>query len=192
MSPSPYSRKIDRLQLTVVLGDIAEQATDAVVNAANSGLWMGSGVAGAIKAKGGEEIEREAMKLGPIEPGQAVTTTAGRLRAHYCIHAAAMGQDLATSADLISKATRSALAEAERVGLDSVAFPALGTGVGGFPAEACARLMITAALSHSRANQKPGAVTFVLHDEPAFRSFADALKSVPALSDRGCRGQPDA
>jgi O-acetyl-ADP-ribose deacetylase (regulator of RNase III) len=179
MSPSPYSRKIGRLQLTVVLGDVTAQTTDAVVNAANNYLWMGSGVAGAIKGKGGEEIEREAMKLGPIEPGQAVTTGAGRLRARYCIHAAAMDQDLATSADLISRATRSALTEAARLGLDSIAFPALGTGVGGFPTEACARLMIAAALSHGRTNPKPASVTFVLRDEPAFRSFADALKSVP-------------
>jgi O-acetyl-ADP-ribose deacetylase (regulator of RNase III) len=179
MSPSPYSRKIGRLQLTVVLGDITEQATDAVVNAANNYLWMGSGVAGAIKARGGEEIEREAMKLGPIEPGQAVTTAAGRLRARYCIHAAAMGQDLVTGADLITKATRSALAEAARLGLDSIAFPALGTGVGGFPSEACARLMIAAALSHNRADPKPGSVAFVLRDEPAFRSFSEALRSVP-------------
>lgn len=192
MSPSPYSRKIDRLQLNIVLGDITEQTTDAVVNAANNHLWMGSGVAGAIKAKGGEEIERESMRLGPVEPGQAVTTTAGRLNARYCIHAAAMGQDLATGADLITKATRSALAEAAKLSLDSVAFPALGTGVGGFPAEACARLMIAAALSHSRTAPQPDSVTFVLRDEPAFRSFTDALKSVPALSDRGCRGQPDA
>jgi len=179
MSPSPYSRKIGRLQLTVVLGDITEQATDAVVNAANNYLWMGSGVAGAIKARGGEEIERETMKLGPIEPGQAVTTAAGRLRARYCIHAAAMGQDLVAGADLITKATRSALAEAVRLGLDSIAFPALGTGVGGFPSEACARLMIAAALSHNRAGPKPGSVAFVLRDEPAFRSFSEALRSVP-------------
>ena len=179
MSPSPYSREIDRLQLTVALGDITEQATDAVVNAANNHLWMGSGVAGAIKARGGEEIEREAMKLGPIEPGQAVTTTAGRLSARYCIHAAAMGQDLVTSPGLISKATRSALAEAARIGLDSVAFPALGTGVGGFPAEACARLMVAATLSHGRTSPKPGSVTFVLRDEPAFYSFTQTLKSVP-------------
>jgi O-acetyl-ADP-ribose deacetylase (regulator of RNase III) len=179
MSPSPYSRKTGRLQLTAVLGDITDQTTAAIVNAANNHLWMGSGVAGAIKARGGEEIEREAMKLGPIEPGQAVTTSAGRLKARYCIHAAAMGQDLATSAELIAKATRSALAEAAKLGLDSVAFPALGTGVGGFPPEACARLMLAAAISHSRTNTKPGSVTFVLRDEPAFRSFAAALDSVP-------------
>jgi O-acetyl-ADP-ribose deacetylase len=179
MSPSPYSRKTGRLQLTVILGDITEQATDAIVNAANNHLWLGSGVAGAIKARGGEEIEREAMKLGPIEPGQAVTTTAGRLKARYCIHAAAMGQDLVTSADLIAKATRSSLTEATRLGLDSIAFPALGTGVGGFPAEACAKLVIAAALSHSYTNPRPGSVTFVLRDETAFRAFSEALKSIP-------------
>jgi O-acetyl-ADP-ribose deacetylase (regulator of RNase III) len=179
MSPRRYSREIGRLQLSVVLGDITEQTSDAVVNAANNHLWMGAGVAGAIKAKGGIEIEREAMKLGPIEPGQAVTTTAGRLKARYCIHAAAMGQDLVTGAELIAGATRSALAEAARLELDSVAFPALGTGVGGFPAGACARLMIAAALSHSRGNSRPGLVSFVLRDEPAFRSFAEALESVP-------------
>ena len=178
MSPSPYSRKIGRLQLSVVLGDITEQASDAVVNAANNHLWMGTGVAGAIKAKGGPEIEREAMKLGPIEPGQAVTTTAGQLKARYCIHAAAMGQDLLTSAELITGATRSALAEAARLELDSVAFPALGTGVGGFPAEDCARLMVAAALSHSRAYPKPVSVSFLLRDEPAFRAFTAVLVSI--------------
>ncbi len=167
MSPSPPARKTDNLQLSVVIGDITEQATDAIVNAANSHLWMGAGVAGAIKDRGGGEIEREAMKLGPIEPGQAVTTSAGRLKARYCIHAAAMGQDLVTSADLISKATRSALSEAERLGLDSVAFPALGTGVGGFPPAECARLMLAAALDHGRRSARPGSAVFVLRDEPA-------------------------
>jgi O-acetyl-ADP-ribose deacetylase (regulator of RNase III) len=164
--------------LSAVLGDITEQTSDAVVNAANNHLWMGAGVAGAIKAKGGIEIEREAIKLGPIEPGEAVTTTAGRLNARYCIHAAAMGQDLVTSAELITMATRSALAEAARLGLDSIAFPALGTGVGGFPAEACAHLMIAAAISHGHTNPKPGSVAFVLRDEPAFGAFVLALDAV--------------
>ena len=165
--------------ITCIQGDITESSAEVIVNAANNHLWMGSGVAGAIKASGGEEIEREAMKLGPIEPGQAVTTSAGRLKARHCIHAAAMGQDLATSADLLSKATRSSLTEAARLGLESISFPALGTGVGGFPVEACARLMIAAALSHSHANPRPGSVTFVLRDEPAFRAFTEALKSIP-------------
>ncbi|MBN2464367.1 macro domain-containing protein [candidate division WOR-3 bacterium] len=172
------------MQLSVVLGDITEQTSDAVVNAANNHLWMGAGVAGTIKAKGGIEIEREAMKLGPIEPGQAVTTTAGRLRARYCIHAAAMGQDLLTSAELITMATRSALAEAARLELDSVAFPALGTGVGGFPAEDCARLMVAAALSHSYTSAKPGSVSFVLRDAPTFETFVRAFDAIPGESSR--------
>jgi O-acetyl-ADP-ribose deacetylase (regulator of RNase III) len=179
MSHSPFSRKIGNLLLTATLGDITEQATDAVVNAANNHLWMGSGVAGAIKAKGGEEIEREAMKLGPIEPGQAVTTSAGRLKARYCIHAAVMGQGLETDAELITRATRSALAEAVRLGLDSVALPALGTGVGGFPLPSAARLMIAAALAHGRSNTRPSTILFVLYDKPAFEVFAHALASVP-------------
>src|SRR5512138_3382219 len=102
MSPRGRSRRIGPLQIQVTVGDITEQETDAVVNAANNRLWMGSGVAGAIKSKGGADIEVEAMKLGPIEPGQAVTTSAGRLKARYCIHAAAMGQELTTSPELIA------------------------------------------------------------------------------------------
>ena len=118
-----------------------------------------------------------------------MTTSAGRLNARYCIHAAAMGQDLVTSADLIAKATRSALKEAARLDLGSVALPALGTGVGGFPPDACARLMLAAAVGHGRTSARPGLVVFVLRDEPAFRSFAAALGSVPELPDRN---QPDA
>jgi O-acetyl-ADP-ribose deacetylase (regulator of RNase III) len=173
------SRRFGSVTLTVLQGDITEQSADAIVNSANNHFWMGGGVAGAIKRKGGAEIEREAMALGPAEPGESVTTGAGRLKAPYCIHAAVMGQDLATGAGLISKATSTALAEASRLNLDSVAFPALGTGVGEFPLPAAARLMVGAVLAHSRTNPKPTRVTFVLLDEPAYRTFVLALDSVP-------------
>jgi len=179
MSPSPHTRTIGRLHIQVVLGDITQQATDAVVNAANNQLWMGSGVAGAIKDKGGAEIEREALKLGPIEPGQAVTTSAGRLPARYCIHAAVMGQDLVTNAELIAQATKSALSEAARLQLDSVAFPSLGTGVGGFPVDECARVMIAAALEHNRHQPRPSHLTFVLFGPKARDTFVHMLESVP-------------
>src|SRR4028118_19209 len=79
------------LTLHVVQGDIALRQVDAVVNAANNALWMGSGVAGAIKAKGGVEIERAAMALGPIEPGGSVLTHGGRAEARHALHAAAVG-----------------------------------------------------------------------------------------------------
>lgn len=175
----PVVRQIGDCRLEVVLGDITEQSTEAVVNAANNHLWMGSGVAGAIKRRGGSEIETEAMRLGPIEPGTAVTTSAGRLPARYCIHAAVMGQDLVTSAELITKATFSVLREAERLKIKSVAFPALGTGVGGFPVPACARLMLAATLQHCQRHRYPKLIRFVLIDPASFTAFAQALNAIP-------------
>src|SRR5438128_1849470 len=100
------------MDLDVIDGDIAALEVDAVANAANDHLWMGAGVAGALKRAGGEAIEREAMSKGPIAVGDAVVTGGGRLRARHVIHAAVMGQDLRTSADAIERATRSALARA--------------------------------------------------------------------------------
>jgi O-acetyl-ADP-ribose deacetylase (regulator of RNase III) len=129
------------LELSVVEGDIAALDVDAVANAANDHLWMGSGVAGALKRAGGEEIEREAVAKGPIAVGDAVATGAGTLKARWVIHAAVMGQDLATSAGAISKATRRTLEVADGLGAESLALPAFGTGVGGFPLDECARLM---------------------------------------------------
>ena len=124
--------------LEVVEGDIAAMAVDAVANAANNHLWMGAGVAGAIKRAGGEEIEREAIAHGPIEVGDAVATGAGRLPARWVIHAAVMGQDLATNGDAIRRATRRTLELADELGAESLALPAFGTGVGGFPLDECA------------------------------------------------------
>lgn len=111
--------------LSGVQGDIADQEVEAVVNAANNHLWMGSGVAGAIKQKGGIAIEQEAMAQGPVEIGSAVITSAGSLKAGHVIHAAVMGQDLQTSADVIRIATGNSLNLAEHHQLMSVAFPAL-------------------------------------------------------------------
>ena len=133
------------LALEVVDGDITALDVDAIANAANDHLWMGAGVAGAIKRAGGEEIEREAMAKGPIGVGTAVATGAGRLRARYVIHGAVMGQDLRTSAELIERTTQSCLALADELGCESLALPAFGTGVGGFPLDDCARLMVAVA-----------------------------------------------
>src|SRR2546426_11835156 len=102
VSPSGSTRslRVSEIQLSVVEGDITALEVDAIANAANNALWMGAGVAGAIKRAGGEEIEREAVARGPIAVGDAVATGAGRLRAHHVIHGAVMGQDLRTSAEL--------------------------------------------------------------------------------------------
>src|SRR5712692_1173819 len=158
--------------LEILDGDIAAQATDAIVNAANNHLWMGSGVAGAIKARGGQEIEREAMAQGPIEPGECVMTSGGRLASRYVLHAAVMGQDLQTSAALIDRATRNVLAAAAAHRLESVALPALGTGVGGFPVDDCARVMIEAIRAHARTTTSLRLVRLVLFGQTAYRMFA--------------------
>lgn len=161
--------------IEVEQGDITLAQVDAVVNAANDHLWMGSGVAGAIVRAGGRGIEDEAMQQAPIRAGQAVITGAGRLKARHVIHAAVMGQDLRTDGGKITAATSAALALAEEHKLHSIAFPALGTGVGGFPAEECARLMVEAVrLPIEDASLRT--VRFVLFDEPTFLAFRRVLR----------------
>ena len=120
------------MEIEIIEGDITRVSADALVNAANNYLWMGAGVAGAIKKAGGKDIEDEAVRKGPIPVGAVVETGAGRLPVKFIIHAAVMGQDLCTSAGIIERATANSLRKAEELGLKSIAFPALGTGVGGF------------------------------------------------------------
>jgi O-acetyl-ADP-ribose deacetylase len=160
------------LSLELLDGDIAAETTDAIVNAANNEFWMGAGVAGAIKARGGRDIEREAIALGPVEPGECVMTAGGRLAARYVIHAAVMGQDLKTSAELIDRATHNALATAEAHQLESIAFPAFGTGVGGFPVDECARIMIAAIRAHATPATSLRLVRLVLFGRGAYEMFA--------------------
>jgi O-acetyl-ADP-ribose deacetylase (regulator of RNase III) len=163
-------------EISVVQGDIAEQETDAIVNAANNQLWMGAGVAGAIKRRGGPAIEQEAMSKGPIEVGSTVTTSAGTLKAKRVVHAAVMGQDLHTDAAVIKKATRSSLAAAEQEGLTSISLPALGTGVGGFSLYHCASLMIEVAIDFMMKAEKIRELRFVLFDDEAKDIFEKELK----------------
>jgi O-acetyl-ADP-ribose deacetylase (regulator of RNase III) len=157
-------------------GDISQVKTDAIVNAANNHLWMGSGVAGAIKRAGGSEIEQEALKYGQIPIGEAVVTGGGRLPAKHVIHAAVMGQDLQTDAAKIQKATRNSLLRADELGIKSIAFPALGTGVGGFPLDECARIMINEIRDFAADKTSLEKVVLVLHDEDAFRTFRSELE----------------
>jgi O-acetyl-ADP-ribose deacetylase (regulator of RNase III) len=161
-------------QIEVVQGDITDQEVDAIVNAANNNLWMGTGVAGAIVRHGGAGIEAEAIAQGPIQIGAAVITGGGTLPANHVIHAAAMGQDLATDGQKIHDATISALELAEANNLESIAFPAIGTGVGRFPANECARIMIAAARERATAENAVPLVRFVLFDEPGYQAFRDA------------------
>ena len=161
------------LEIEVREGDISQCAVDAIANAANDRLWMGGGVAGTLKRAGGDEIEREAVAKGPIERGDAVATGAGRLPAKHVIHAAVMGQDLATSAELIERATRRTLEVADELGAESLALPAFGTGVGGFPLEDCAELMAGAVRSYRPRTLKR--VVFAVYGVDAEDAFRAAV-----------------
>jgi O-acetyl-ADP-ribose deacetylase (regulator of RNase III) len=161
------------MRLEVVEGDIAALAVDAIANAANNALWMGSGVAGAIKRAGGEEIEREAVAQGPIEVGDAVATGAGRLPAKHVIHGAVMGQDLRTDAELVRRTTKSCLELADELRCRSLALPAFGTGVGGFPVEDCARIMVAEARAYESSSLER--VVFAVFGDEARRAFEAAL-----------------
>ena len=161
------------MDLAVVDGDITKLEVDAIANAANDHLWMGAGVAGAIKRAGGEEIEREAVSKGPVEVGTAVATGGGRLPARHVVHGAVMGQDLRTSAELIAKTTRSCLEVADEVGAESLALPAFGTGVGGFPLAECARIMVGAAREYQPCSLRK--VVFAVFGDQARDAFETAL-----------------
>ena len=162
------------VEIEIIEGDITGVAADALVNAANNHLWMGAGVAGAIKKAGGNEIEEEAVSKGPIPVGDVVITSAGRLPVKFIIHAAVMGQDLQTSAEIIEQATNNSLQQAEELGLKSIAFPALGTGVGGFSLADCARIMISVALEHQD-NKGLEKIIFILYGQAAYRIFKAEL-----------------
>ena len=169
---------VGSLTLEILDGDIAAQPTAAIVNAANNEFWMGAGVAGAIKALGGAQIESDAMAQGPVEPGECVVTAAGRLPARFVIHAAVMGQNLKTSATLIERATRNVLTLAEELRLASVAYPALGTGVGGFPVGECARIMTRVVQAHAPTRGTVNQVRFVLFGQAPYRAFVEVAGEI--------------
>ena len=164
--------KINDTEIKVTKGDITELKVDAIVNAANNKLVMGGGVAGAIKKKGGKDIEEEALEKGPIEVGQAVATRAGKLPARYVIHAATMAMDFKTDEAKIRFSCRNALKVAEGLRVASVAFPALGCGVGGFPLLASAKIMAQEVFKHIRENKTClKEIIFCLYDQEAYVSF---------------------
>ena len=169
--------KIDKTTIALERGDITEAEVDAVVNAANAELWMGAGVAGAMKRKGGTVIEEDAMRQGPIEIGEAVLTVAGNLPANHVIHAATMGKDLKTDVEKVLAATKSVLAIAEKHKMASIAFPALGSGVGGLPPEKSAEAMLTTVIEHIKGGKSTlQKVLFIVYQDEAHKAFTEALK----------------
>jgi len=170
--------KIKNTTLQLFRGDITTLKVDAIVNAANNELWMGGGVAGAIKRRGGQVIEDEAVAKGPIPIGEAVATSAGKLDARYVIHAAGMGMDFRTDEKKIRDSTKNSLLRAEELGIKSIAFPAIGTGVGGFPADEAARIMLLVTREHIKKGTSLEKVIFALYDGETYRAFERKLKEL--------------
>ena len=161
-------------------GDITEFEVDAIVNAANTDLVLGSGVAGAIRAKGGARIQEECERIGSIRLGEAAVTPAGNLKAYYVIHAASMQLGGKTTAESLRHATRSSLLRAEEKGFKTMAFPAIGTGVSGFPMEECANVMVSEVLEHLKSRTSLEKIYFVLYDDAALQTFEETYKKLTA------------
>jgi O-acetyl-ADP-ribose deacetylase (regulator of RNase III) len=158
-------------RIVLIEGDITEEAVDAIVNAANTDLVLGSGVAGAIRTKGGPSIQRECDRIGPIDRGAVALTTAGDLPASHVIHAA--GMQLGGQADEASvrSCVRASLELAREHGFGTISLPAIGAGVGGFGLQRCAEVSLEEAKQHLEAETSLDEIRFVLFGEPAFRVF---------------------
>jgi O-acetyl-ADP-ribose deacetylase (regulator of RNase III) len=169
-----------RPKIRFVQGDITNMAVEAIVNAANTDLTLGAGVAGAVRRKGGRAVEEDCERNGPIALGETAVTTGGNLKALYVIHAASMRPGGRTTADSLRLATRNSLLRAEEKAFKSIAFPAIGTGVAGFPVEECARIMLKEALEHIKSCSSLETITFVLFDEPALKVFENTYKELTA------------
>jgi O-acetyl-ADP-ribose deacetylase (regulator of RNase III) len=160
-----------RERVTLKQGDITEAETDAIVNAANNDLVLGGGVAGAIRAKGGPQIQQECNQIGPIKVGEAAITGGGRLKARFVIHAASMQLGGRTDEQSLRSSTKNALRLAAERGLKSIAFPAIGTGVAGFPLGRCAEVMLAEIRDHLRAHPELEQVQIILFDRKALSEF---------------------
>ncbi len=167
-----------RSRIVLRRGDIADARADAIVNAANNDLVLGAGVAGAIRRKGGPSIQHECDRHGPIRVGEAAITGAGALAARYVIHAASMRLGGRTTAASLSASVRDTLRLAGEHGLQSIAFPAIGTGVAGFPVGECARIMLDEVRRHLRAGSPLKRVEFVLFDAETLAVFEKRLAAL--------------
>lgn len=159
----------DKIELTT--GDLTEMDVDAIVNAANNDLQLGGGVAGAIRRRGGDSIQRECNEIGTIPVGGAAITGGGKLKARHVIHAASMQLGGATTAKALRSSTAHCLRIAAEKGLKSIAFPAVGTGIAGFPMGECAEIMLEEVVRHFQGKSSLEKVHFVLFDRAALDVF---------------------
>jgi O-acetyl-ADP-ribose deacetylase (regulator of RNase III) len=166
---------IGKTRVDVLKGDITELDTQAVVNAANDQLILGGGVAGAIRNKGGPSIQEQCDRVGGTTVGQAVVTGGGDLKAEYVIHAVGPRQGEGDEDDKLAAATVNSLKRAEEHQVESVAFPAVSTGVFGFPVDRAAQVMIGAAKDYLAGGSEIKRVVFCLFDQESYDLFAAEL-----------------
>jgi len=162
--------------LELVEGDITEMQTEAIVNAANAQLILGGGVAGAIKRKGGPQIQEACNKIGGTFVGGAVITTGGSLKAKYVIHAVGPRMGEADEDEKLKNATLNSLKLADDNNLKSISFPAISTGVFGFPIQSCAQIMLKTTVEYLKGQTGLENVVFCLYGHDAYRVFANQLK----------------
>lgn len=176
-------------------GDLAAEQADAIVNAANSDLQLGAGVAGALAARGGPAIQAECDRHGPIAVGDAAVTGAGRLGARFVIHAASMPLGGGASEESVRTAFRRSLQLARERACRTLAAPAIGAGIAGLPLQRCAEVLIEEARAHLAGETSLEEIRFVLLGEPAYRLFEqvhDAARiaaQMAALAARRGEGQ---
>ncbi|MFC1890116.1 macro domain-containing protein [Thermodesulfobacteriota bacterium] len=175
--------------LELVEGDVTEQTTDVIVNAANAALQLGSGVAGAIRRKGGPAIQAECDAIGGTFVGGAAITTGGDLKAKYVIHAVGPRWGEGDEDEKLASAVRNSLALAEEKGLTSISFPAISTGIFGFPVERAASIMLRTAREHIEGGGGLEKVVFVLFGADDYGVFRNALDEVwPGRGNESGRG----
>ena len=170
--------KINNTILELIQDDITNQTTDAIVNAANSILQMGGGVAGAIKRRGGITIQEECNKIGSTKVGGAIITTGGNLLAKYVIHAVGPVHGEVHEDEKLKDATLNSLKLADQNHLRSIAFPAISTGIFGFPKDRCATIMLSTTVAYLNGPTGIEKVVFCLYDDNALQIFEDVLKSL--------------
>jgi O-acetyl-ADP-ribose deacetylase (regulator of RNase III) len=170
--------KINNTSLELIQGDITNQTTDAIVNAANTSLQMGAGVAGAIRRRGGLEIQEECNRIGGTYVGKAVITTGGKLAAKYVIHAVGPRQGDEHADAKLKDATLNSLLLADKNHLKSIAFPAISTGIFGFPKDRCATIMLSTTIAYLEGPTKLEKVVYCLYNKKTLEIFEDTIQSL--------------
>ena len=180
---SPCSYNINNSVVELLKGDITEMQTEAIVNAANAQLVLGGGVAGAIRKKGGPQIQKECSKIGPTFVGGAVITTAGRLKAKYVIHAVGPRMGEGNENQKLKNATLNSLKLADEKNIKSISFPAISTGIFGFPIQRCAEIMLQTAVNYLKGRTGLETIAFCLFSRADYEVFANQLER--ELSNEG-------